>query len=148
MFRKGIKNDLKRLKTGSLVNKNIKLRQKCLINVVLERMMSRSQDTQQVLPEIPRFSSQVQTPTTTNKGEIKYNWVVTFRHNIREEAPFEISLVSAFPKGQIPEHWYSGKLTDTNRLEKMKLESLSKDSYSVFCKVKKGKLQKCQNLIL
>ena len=70
--------------------------------------------------------------------KIQYYWVLTFRHNVSEEEPFEIHLIHFFKQNEIPSNWFTGRLNEDDRMEKLALNTLSDDFYSVFCKVERG----------
>ena len=79
----------------------------------------------------PQFSQL----TKDQYSEVEYNWIVVFSWDVDNESPFEIYQKNAFSSNEIPEQWYTKKLTPTCRHQKLKLSGLRGDLFSVFCKI-------------
>lgn len=87
--------------------------------------------------EVPRFISKSQ----PKPSDVVYMWVVVFHWDIGNKDPFSLQCRSAFSAADIPETWYSFKLRNDLRKNKIRLDVLNGE-YSVFCKVEKGNIKK------
>ena len=76
-----------------------------------------------------------QQSSTTN-----YFWFIAFQWDINEPEPFQIFVREYFGDEDIPDTWFSGRLTDENRAVKLQLNAVAGSNlYSIFAKVEKGK---------
>ena len=82
-------------------------------------------------------------------SDVEYFWFIGFQWNVLEENPFQIFVREYFGDDEIPDIWFSGKLSDTNRAIKLNLHAVAgPDLYSIFAKIEKGNLYvKINNLL-
>ena len=72
-------------------------------------------------------------------SDIEYFWFIAFEWNVHEPQPFQIFVREYFADEDIPETWFTGKLTDEYRAIKLSLNAVAtKNPYSIFAKVEKG----------
>ena len=77
-------------------------------------------------------------PLPPKQSDQDYHWLIVFHWDIGNENPFSVQLKSIFSPSEVPESWYLFKLRDDLRMKKQQIRFLN-GSYSVFCKVEKGK---------
>ena len=83
---------------------------------------------------VPGFLSKTQ----PEMSEQEYLWVIAFHWDIGNTTPFTVQPICNFTESEVPSTWYSFKLRDDLRMKKIDVRMLN-GSYSVFCKVEKGK---------
>ena len=85
----------------------------------------------------------------TLKSEIQFLWIVTFRHSISCEFPFEVNHIKLFAD-DIPGYWITEPLTEFDRTRLIDVPCLSQDhKFSVFLKIERGTSKfKCVNFNL
>ena len=72
-------------------------------------------------------------------SDTEYFWFIAFEWNIHEPQPFQIFVREYFGDEDIPDNWFTGKLTEDNRAVKLSLNAVAGMSpYSIFAKVEKG----------
>ena len=68
-----------------------------------------------------------------------YFWFIAFEWNVHEPQPFQIFVREYFGDDDIPDNWFTGRLTEEHRAVKLRLNAVASQSvYSIFCKVEKG----------
>ena len=73
------------------------------------------------------------------KSEINYFWFIGFEWSVLEPEPFQIFVREYFGDDDIPDDWFSGVLSEENRLEKLTLNAVAgNNQYSIFAKIEKG----------
>ena len=107
-----------------------------------EDFFQSSQRESRPTTEVPRFVSKTQPQPT----DVDYHWVVLFHWDLENPSPFTLHLRALFQKEEIPETWFLFKLRNDLRMKKKYFEVLN-GTYSVFCKVEKGKKKKSVFLI-
>ena len=76
---------------------------------------------------------------TEGSSDTEYFWFIAFEWNVHEPRPFAIFVREYFGDEDIPDNWFTGKLTDKNRAVKLSLNAVAgKSPYSIFAKIEKG----------
>ena len=76
----------------------------------------------------------------TADSDTNYFWFIAFEWSVNEQKPFQIFVREYFGDEDIPDNWFTGRLTDENRAVKLQLHAIAGENpYSIFAKVEKGK---------
>lgn len=79
------------------------------------------------------------------QSDTNYFWFIAFQWSVNEPQPFQIFVREYFGDEDIPDTWFTGRLTDENRAVKLKLNAVAGNNiYSIFTKVEKGIEIKCK----
>ena len=72
-----------------------------------------------------------------------YHRVLLFNYNVQCKNPFASYNKNMFSEEEIPQSWFTGPLTPSNRRKKLSLSSLGGGRFSVFAKIEICEYQKC-----
>ena len=100
-----------------------------------EDMFQQSQPDFRLPPSPPNVN--VVSRSQPQPSDVLYHWVIMFHWDINNKFPFSMFVRSTFPDSEIPDSWYTFRLSEEYRLQKKYLRTLN-GQYSVFCKVEKG----------
>lgn len=111
--------------------------------------MSNSDEDMFLSQKETRISTEVEVhmpKSQPQRSDVEYLWVVAFHWDIGDGNPFTLQPICNFTESEVPSTWYAFKLRDDLRKKKINVRMLSGE-YSIFCKVEKGKQEKCIVLI-
>ena len=73
-------------------------------------------------------------------SDTEYFWFIAFEWSIHEPQPFQIFVREYFGDEDIPDTWFTGRLSDENRAVRIRLNAVAGNNpYSIFAKIEKGK---------
>lgn len=104
-------------------------------------IMSNSDEDMFASQKNVKVSTKVLEPVSKSQpqqSELEYLWNVAFHWDIGNKTPFSLQPIANFTQSEVPLSWYSFKLRDELRLQKIHVEMLN-GQYSIFGKVEKGK---------